>query len=192
MFPRAACLIVAACLVATGCRQFPSSVVLRQDARDRRLALGKSDTVVGTISHSDAANVYVVVDGQLEAVPRADIVALDHREARQTRTVGYVLVGVGAVAVVAGLLARDCGPNDDALECAFESRRSFAASLAALGGFVAIGYGVVAVGTGTADIGRADRAAGPIGPAATGWWITPTPIRTATGAAPGVGVGARF
>lgn len=166
-------------------KDYKVRVELSPAAADRRLASGKSDSIDGFVKSADGSGITLLVDGQLETVPRADITRVDHKLARRDVTYGTIFAVLGGGLVIGGLVAFECGDNEFPLFC-LDGERNLLAGLAFLGGITLAGAGLKAVFTGKTAQSRVDdllRAN-----AQVGWDVGPTLI----GEAPGIGAAGRF
>jgi hypothetical protein len=177
--------LVVVALLAGCVKEYKVRVELTPAAADRRLASGKSDSLDGFLQASDGTGVQLKVDGELETVPRADIARVDQRAAKRDVRYGTVFAALGAVLVVGGIVAFDCGDNEFPLFCSLSSERNLFASLAVLGGISLTGAGLKAVFTGKAAQSRTDEI---LRGQRVGWELVPATI----GDGFGVGAVGRF
>jgi hypothetical protein len=170
-----------------GCKLYDVHVKLTPQAEDRRLASGKSDTIKGRLERADATNLYVRVDGEVQAVPRADVVTVDQRLARRDVKGGAIFTALGVATVIGASIVFDCGQNEFPLFC-LDSDRNIGAALFWLLGLGLTGAGVKALVSGYAAQSDTDA----ILRQASRFHIAPTVVRGETSLAPGVGIGVRF
>ncbi len=179
--------ILACVLAIAGCtKEYKVRIELSPAATDRRLATGKSDVVEGFVRSADGSGVQVQVDGELESVPRADVVGIDQKLAKRDVTYGAVAAVAGGVVAIGAVFFFKCDNNDFPLFCAFQSRDNLAAGFAFLGGIVLAGAGLKAVITGKSAQSRIDEIMRG-GPHASRWQIVPAIVRGQT-TAPGLGL----
>ena len=178
-------LIALILLCLTACKVYDVHVKLTPAAEDRRLASGKSDTIKGRLERADAGNLYVRVDGEVQTIPRADVVRVDQRLAKRDVKAGIVATVVGAALMIGGVVAFDCGKNDFPLFCALGSKQNLYAAVAFLGGFAlgagGVGYWVNGASA-QSDVDAMLRRS------ASRWHLGPTIVR----GEPGIGLGVRF
>jgi len=150
-------LVAVAVLLSSCIKEYKVRVELTPAAADRRLASGKSDTIDGVLKSSDGSGVQLLVDGQLDTVPRADIARVDQKAAKRDVTYGTVFAILGGGLIIGGLVAFECGENDFPVFCSFESERNLVPSLAVFGGISLAGAGLRAIFQGRLAQGRTDK-----------------------------------
>lgn len=181
-----------ACLLAlaAGCtKQYKVRLELTPASAERRLATGKADVVEGQLDRVDASTVFIHTDGQLEAVPRADVVRVDQREAKRDVRLGAVALALGGALVIGGLIYFECPEDKFPLFCPFESKRNFYAGAAFAGGVVIGAAGLRALFMGLG--GQRDAESIPAGTQAARWQVVPTVVGGER-PTPGLGAVGRF
>ncbi|MBX3156560.1 MAG: hypothetical protein KF773_11210 [Deltaproteobacteria bacterium] len=186
---RIVAVAVVAGLGVTACKRYDVHVVLTPAAEDRRLASGKSDTIKGALERADAANLYVRVDGEVQTIPRAEVVKVDQRLARRDVVGGAVFGGLGVVAIIGSSIAFECGKDTFPLLC-LDSDRNILASLTFLLGIGLTGAGLKALVSGMSA--QSETNAMLKTQHAGRWHLAPTVVRGDAGTAPGLGATARW
>ncbi|MGE0395749.1 MAG: hypothetical protein AB7T06_03400 [Kofleriaceae bacterium] len=175
--------VVALLSLIVGCgKQYKSRVVLTPAATDRRLATGKSDVVEGVVKSGDANAVFVEVDGQLEAIPRADVVSVDQKEAKSDVTLGALAAIVGGIVLAGGIVVWNRG----------ESVKSSTGAVLAMGlGIGLTGIGLRALFSGLGGQHQTDNALRGA-QLSRRWHVAPAIVVERDGLAPGFGLSRRF
>jgi hypothetical protein len=172
----------------SGCKVYDVRIKLNPKAEERRLSSGKSDTVDGRLVRADATNLYVRIDGEVQAIPRSEVLEVDQRLAKRDVTRGAVALGAGAAIAIGSAIAFECGTNDFPLFCAFRSEENLFVSLAFLGGGALTALGVQKLVGGYAAQSDTDA----ILRGASRWHVAPTVVRGESSLAPGIGATVRF
>jgi hypothetical protein len=183
---RTSALVALVALVGACTKDYKVRVEFSAAVVDRRLATGKSDSIDGIIKSADGNGITLLVDGELETVPRADIARVDQKLAKRDVTYGTIFAIGGGVLTLGGALVFECGQNEFPLFCSLSSERNLGAAIAFIGGIALASAGLRALVTGKTAQSRVDDMLR--GNVRVGWDVAPTMI----GDAPGLGAVGRF
>lgn len=183
--------VVALALIAGCNKQYKSRVVMTPEATDRRLSTGKSDVVDGIVKSGDGNAVFVEVDGQMEAIPRGDVLRVDQREAKRDVTIGIIGGIVGVALVAGGYAFMECDENDFPLFCPFHSKSNLWSGVAIIGGIAITGASLRAIFQGLAGQSQTDAAMQSSNLAKT-WRVAPTIVVDRDTSGPGIELSRRF